>query len=126
MDLSDLNEMLAKQVKYNLSIAKEGLSNQYGVNVGKMILECYGDDVKTKMKAYAAAGSDARMCGCSLPVMTTSGSGNQGMTASLPIIIYAREKGLTEEQMYRGLILASLVTIHQKRLLDVYQLTVVL
>lgn len=114
MDLSDLNEMLAKQVKYNLSIAKEGLSNQYGVNVGKMILECYGDDVKTKMKAYAAAGSDARMCGCSLPVMTTSGSGNQGMTASLPIIIYAREKGLTEEQMYRGLILASLVTIHQK------------
>ena len=114
VDLSDLNEMLAKQVKYNLSIAKEGLSNQYGVNVGKMILECYGDDVKTKMKAYAAAGSDARMCGCSLPVMTTSGSGNQGMTASLPIIIYAREKGLTEEQMYRGLILASLVTIHQK------------
>ena len=114
VDLSDLNEMLAKQVKYNLSIAKEGLSNQYGVNVGKMILEYYGDDVKTKMKAYAAAGSDARMCGCSLPVMTTSGSGNQGMTASLPIIIYAREKGLTEEQMYRGLILASLVTIHQK------------
>lgn len=114
VDLSDINEMLAKQVKYNLSIAEEGLSHQYGVNVGKMILECYGDDIQTKMKAYAAAGSDARMCGCSLPVMTTSGSGNQGMTASLPIIIYAREKGLTEDEMYRGLILASLVTIHQK------------
>lgn len=113
-DLTYVREMLAKQVDYNLKIAEEGLINQYGVNVGRMILECYGDDVKSKMKAYAAAGSDARMCGCSLPVMTTSGSGNQGMTASLPIIVYAKEKGLSEDEMYRGLILASLVTIHQK------------
>lgn len=114
VDLSCFKEMLAKQVDYNLKIAEEGLINQYGVNVGRMILDCYGDDVKSKMKAYAAAGSDARMCGCSLPVMTTSGSGNQGMTASLPIIVYANEKGLTDDEMYRGLILASLVTIHQK------------
>jgi len=114
VDLTHLKDMLEQQVEYNLSIAKEGLNNQYGVNVGQMILDCYGDDVKSKMKAYAAAGSDARMCGCSLPVMTTSGSGNQGMTASLPTIIYAKEKGLTDDEMYRGLILASLVTIHQK------------
>lgn len=114
VDLSCFKEMLAKQVEYNLKIAEEGLINQYGVNVGRMILDCYGDDVKSKMKAYAAAGSDARMCGCSLPVMTTSGSGNQGMTASLPIIVYANEKGLSDDAMYRGLILASLVTIHQK------------
>lgn len=114
VDLTDLKDMLEQQVEYNLSIAKEGLNNQYGVNVGQMILDCYGDDIKSKMKAYAAAGSDARMCGCSLPVMTTSGSGNQGMTASLPTIVYAKEKGLTDDEMYRGLILASLVTIHQK------------
>lgn len=114
VDLTDLKDMLEQQINYNLTIAEEGLKNQYGVNVGQMILDCYGDDVKSKMKAYAAAGSDARMCGCSLPVMTTSGSGNQGMTASLPTIIYAKDKGLTEDEMYRALILASLVTIHQK------------
>ncbi|MDE5977105.1 MAG: L-serine ammonia-lyase, iron-sulfur-dependent, subunit alpha [Turicibacter sp.] len=114
VDLMDLKEVLEKQVHYNLTIAKEGLKNQYGVNVGQMILDCYGEDVKSKMKAYAAAGSDARMCGCSLPVMTTSGSGNQGMTASLPTIVYAKEKGLTDDEMYRALILANLVTIHQK------------
>lgn len=114
VDLTDLKEMLEQQVQYNLTIAEEGLKNTYGVNVGRMILDCYGNDVKSKMKAYAAAGSDARMCGCSLPVMTTSGSGNQGMTASLPTIVYAKEKGLSADEMYRALILASLVTIHQK------------
>ena len=68
MDLTDLKDMLEQQINYNLTIAEEGLKNQYGVNVGQMILDCYGDDVKSKMKAYAAAGSDARMCGCSLPL----------------------------------------------------------
>ncbi|MGL4335892.1 MAG: serine dehydratase subunit alpha family protein, partial [Turicibacter sp.] len=114
IDLSPIECLLKKQVSCNLKIAEEGLNEVYGVNIGKMILECYGNDINSKMKAYASAGSDARMSGCSLPVMTTSGSGNQGMTASIPVIVYAKEKGLTDEMMYRGLIVANLITIHQK------------
>ncbi|MDD3223553.1 MAG: L-serine ammonia-lyase, iron-sulfur-dependent, subunit alpha [Clostridium sp.] len=89
--IEDVKELLDKQIQYNLKIAEEGLSKKYGVNVGKMLLECYGTGVLTKIRAYAAAGSDARMSGCSLPVVTNSGSGNQGMTTSLPVIIYAKE-----------------------------------
>ena len=114
VDIEPVKELLEKQVTCNFEIAKEGLDDEYGVNVGRMILECYPNDVYAKMKAYASAGSDARMSGCSLPVVTTSGSGNQGMTASIPIIVYAKEKNLSEEQMYRGLVVANLITIHQK------------
>lgn len=114
VDIEDVTELLDKQVEYNLTIANEGLASNYGVNIGKMLLECYGDNVLTKIRAYAAAGSDARMSGCSLPVVTNSGSGNQGMTTSLPIIIYAQEKGIEKERMYRALVLANLITIHQK------------
>ncbi|MFZ5987623.1 MAG: serine dehydratase subunit alpha family protein [Bacillota bacterium] len=112
--MKDINAMLDRQVEYNLTIANEGLVSNYGVNVGRMLLECYGDNILTKIRAYAAAGSDARMSGCSLPVVTNSGSGNQGMTTSLPIIIYAKEKGIKKEKMYRALVLANLITIHQK------------
>jgi L-cysteine desulfidase len=112
--MEDMEELLDKQVEYNLTIANEGLTSNYGVNIGRMLLECYGDGILTKIRAYAAAGSDARMSGCGLPVVTNSGSGNQGMTTSLPIIIYAREKGFGKEKMYRALILANLITIHQK------------
>ncbi|HAX73393.1 MAG TPA: hypothetical protein DCY20_07705 [Firmicutes bacterium] len=114
VSISEVKELLEKQVSCNLKIAEAGLHNPYGVNIGKMILDCYGNDVYSKMKAYASAGSDARMSGCSLPVVTTSGSGNQGMTASIPVVIYAQEKELSEEMMYRALVLANLITIHQK------------
>ena len=114
VDIKDIDVLLSKQIEYNLTIAEEGLNSEYGVNIGKMILECYGDNVHSKIRAYAAAGSDARMGGCSLPVVTNSGSGNQGMTTSLPVIIYAQEKNIDKEKMYRALVLANLVTIHQK------------
>lgn len=114
VNMEDIRGMLDKQVEYNLTIANEGLLSNYGMNVGKMLLECYGNNILTKIRAYAAAGSDARMSGCSLPVVTNSGSGNQGMTTSLPIIIYAQEKGIDNEKMYRALVLANLITIHQK------------
>ena len=112
--LEDITCLLDKQIQCNLEIAEEGLNKNYGAGIGKMLLECYGDNVFNKMRAYAAAGSDARMNGCSLPVVTNSGSGNQGMTASLPVIIYASEKKLEKEKMYRALIMANLITIHQK------------
>ncbi|MBM6838334.1 serine dehydratase subunit alpha family protein, partial [Clostridium saudiense] len=100
---------------YNIRISEEGLKGTYGIGIGKVILESFpGDSVVTKLKAYAAAASEARMTGSSLPVMTNSGSGNQGMTTSIPVIIYAKEKGLTDEQLYRGLVFSNLMTIHQK------------
>lgn len=113
-DIDDARQMLDRQVEYNLAIAEEGLAGAYGVNVGRLLLESYGDSVFAKVRAYAAAGSDARMSGCVLPVITNSGSGNQGMTASLPVIIYAREKGIPTERMYRALLLSNLITIHEK------------
>lgn len=114
LKIEDVKELLDKQIKCNLKIAEEGLTKNYGVNIGRMLMECYGNDVFTKMRAYAAAGSDARMSGCSMPVVTNSGSGNQGMTTSIPVAIYAKEKNIEEEKMYRALVLANLVTIHQK------------
>lgn len=113
--IEDVKELLDKQIAYNISIAEEGLKGTYGIGIGKVILESFPtDSVVTKLKAYAAAASEARMTGSSMPVMTNSGSGNQGMTTSIPVIIYAKEKGLTEEQLYRGLVFSNLMTIHQK------------
>lgn len=114
VNIEDVEELLNRQIEYNLDIAMEGLNSNYGANVGRMLLKFYGDDIFTKIKAYASAGSDARMGGCSMPVVTNSGSGNQGMTVSLPIIIYAQEKGIEKEKMYRALVLANLISIHQK------------
>lgn len=114
VDIDDIQELLDRQIEYNLNIAMEGLNSNYGANIGKILLKFYGDDVFTKVKAYTSAGSDARMSGCSMPVVTNSGSGNQGMTTSLPIIIYAQEKGIQKEKMYRALVLANLISIHQK------------
>ena len=114
-----IRPIFQKVVNYNSAIAEEGLKGKYGVNIGKMILEniekgIYGNDVRNKAASYASAGSDARMSGCALPVMTTSGSGNQGMTASLPIIKFAAEKNLSEEELIRGLFVSHLITIHVK------------
>ncbi len=112
--LDDVRELLDRQIEYNLAIAEEGLSGAYGVNVGRLLLESYPGNVFAKARAYTAAGSDARMSGCVLPVITNSGSGNQGMTTSLPVIIYAREKGIGAEALYRALLLSNLITIHEK------------
>ena len=114
VDLSLVKELLDRQISYNWAIAEEGLKNPYGANIGKVLLRTEPNTVKTKAKAYAAAGSDARMNGCEMPVIINSGSGNQGMTTSLPVIVYAKEHGISEERMYRALVLSNLITIHQK------------
>ena len=113
-DLEWVRSTLDRQIQYNMAIAEEGMRNSYGANVGKVLLAAYGDDVKVKARAYAAAGSDARMNGCEMPVVICSGSGNQGMTASIPVIIYAREYGIDQERLYRALLVSNLCTIHLK------------
>lgn len=114
VDIQDIQDILQRQIDYNLAIAKEGLNGNWGANIGSVLLSTYGDDIKVKAKAYAAAGSDARMSGCEMPVIINSGSGNQGMTASLPIIVYAMEENVAQEQLYRALVISNLSTIHQK------------
>ncbi len=113
VEITDVKEILDRQIDYNTAIAREGLRGSYGAQIGKILLEDDGG-VAAKAKAYAAAGSDARMNGCELPVVINSGSGNQGMTASLPVIVYAGELNVTEEQLYRALCISNLVTIHLK------------
>lgn len=113
-DLEDVREILDRQIEYNTAISQEGLRGDYGANIGRILLEEYGDSVENRLKAVAAAGSDARMNGCDLPVIINSGSGNQGMTASLPVIEYAREKQCGRERLYRALLISNLMTLHQK------------
>ena len=114
VDIEDVREVITRQIEYNTAISQEGLRGDYGANIGSVLLETYGDSVLVRAKAAAAAGSDARMNGCELPVIINSGSGNQGMTTSLPVIEYAKELGASEEQLLRALTLSNLVTIHQK------------
>lgn len=114
VDLSLVKELLQRQIDYNTRIAQEGLAKGYGANIAKVLLHTYGDQVAIRAKAMAAAGSDARMSGCELPVIINSGSGNQGMSASLPVIEYARELSASEEQLYRALLISNLATIYQK------------
>ncbi|MDE7299305.1 MAG: L-serine ammonia-lyase, iron-sulfur-dependent, subunit alpha [Lachnospiraceae bacterium] len=114
VELSRVRDIITRQIEYNTAIAEEGLRNSYGAEIGRILLRSYGDSVQNRAKAMAAAGSDARMNGCELPVVINSGSGNQGMTASLPVIVYAKELGVSEETLYRALIVSNLVTIHLK------------
>ncbi len=114
VDVEDVRETLDRQIRYNTAISEEGLRGDYGANVGSVLLDTYGDSIFIRAKAKAAAGSDARMNGCELPVIINSGSGNQGMTTSLPVIEYAKELNVGEEKTLRALALANLVTIHQK------------
>lgn len=113
--IKDVQEVLDRQVSYNMAIATEGIQNSYGANIGRVLLHTYGeDDVKIRAKAMAAAGSDARMNGCELPVVINSGSGNQGITVSVPVITYARELNASEEDLYRALVVSNLSTLHIK------------
>ena len=112
--LSDVEEVIDRQVRYNTAIAQEGLRGDYGANIGQVLLDTYGQDVKIRAKAMAAAGSDARMNGCGLPVVIVSGSGNQGLTASLPVVEFAKELGVDRETMLRAVLVSDLVTIHLK------------
>ncbi len=114
VNLCDIEEIIKRQIDYNTAIAEEGLHHDYGANIGSILLRSYGNSVHNRAKAYAAAGSDARMSGCELPVVINSGSGNQGLTASLPVIIYAKELSVSKELLYRALVLSNLVTIHLK------------
>ncbi len=114
VDISDVKEVLDRQIECNTTIANEGLKNDWGANIGSILLSSYGNSVHNKAKAYAAAGSDARMSGCELAVVINSGSGNQGLTASLPVIVYANELKVSRESLYRALVVSNLVTIHLK------------
>ena len=113
VDLNLLRPILERQLEMNLAIAEEGLRNPYGANIGKTLL-AQSDDVRTRARAMAAAGSDARMNGCELPVCIVSGSGNQGLTASVPVAVYAKHLGASHEELLRALIVSDLVTVHQK------------
>lgn len=113
--LSDVEEALERQIAFNGAICEEGLKTDYGARVGKILLSAFGNDVHNRAKATAAAGSDARMNGCELPVVIVSGSGNQGITASVPVIVYAKELGVSHEKLLRALVVSNLVTVHLKR-----------
>ena len=115
--LDDVKELIREQIRCNSAIAAEGMIRPYGLKVGRTLLrECDCDnDIYIRARAMAAAGSDARMSGCSMPVVINSGSGNQGITVSLPVIEYARETGASEDKTIRALVAANLISIHQKR-----------
>lgn len=114
VNIDDIKEIIERQIEYNSAIAEEGLKNDYGARVGKILLSVYGNNVHNVAKATAAAGSDARMNGCSLPVVIVSGSGNQGMTASLPVIVYAKHLKVSRDKLIRAVALSDLITIHLK------------
>lgn len=111
--LDDVRSPICRQIEMNTRIAEEGLTGAWGAGIGKVLLAS-GEDLPTRIKAMAAAGSDARMGGCALPVVINAGSGNQGLTVSLPVITYARETGAADEDLIRALVLSNLVSIHQR------------
>ena len=114
VEIEDVRPTLERQMNYNLAIAKEGLTGNYGARIGQVLLKSYGNEVHVRAKAWAAAASDARMNGCSLPVVINSGSGNQGITCSVPVLIYAEELGVSEEMKFRALTVSNLITTHLK------------
>lgn len=113
-DINDVKEILDRQIACNTAIAQAGLSSSYGANIGKVLVNRGENSVRNRAKAYAAAGSDARMNGCELPVVINSGSGNQGITASLPILVYAKELSSDQNTIYRALLVSNLLAIHVK------------
>ena len=113
-DIEDVQDIVQRQIDYNYAIAQEGMAHDWGANIGKVLRQHYGDDIKIRARAMAAAGSDARMSGCEMPVIIVSGSGNQGITASVPVIEYAKELQVSHEAMLRAVTLSDLLTIHMK------------
>lgn len=114
LSTEDVEEVLEQQIRCNMAIAEEGLRHDYGANIGKTLLRGHEEDLSYRMRAYAAAASDARMNGCEMPVVINSGSGNQGITCSVPLIEYAKELHSGKEKLYRALIISNLVAIHEK------------
>lgn len=117
VDTDDIRELLQRQIDFNMAIAEEGMRGKYGANIGRVLLDTCGNDVQARAKAMAAAGSDARMNGCELPVVINSGSGNQGITVSVPVLVYAKELGAEEDKTLRALALSNLCAIHQKTMI---------
>ena len=114
LNVEDMRGGVGRQIEYNMAIAEAGLAGNWGANIGRVILRQQGQTLEKRACAYAAAGSDARMSGCEKPVIILSGSGNQGITASVPVVIVAREKGASEEELLKAVAVSDLVTIHQK------------
>ena len=114
VDISKVRYLFDRQIQYNMDIAYEGMSGNYGLGLGRVIRETYAESVVTRMKAYACAASEARMGGCDMPVIINSGSGNQGIASSVPVIVYARENNIQSEKLYRALVFSSLLTTFQK------------
>ncbi|NMM65322.1 serine dehydratase subunit alpha family protein [Clostridium sp. P21] len=115
VNLDDIKEVISTQIKYNSAISEEGLTNKWGSQVGQTLMKVSGDDVRMRARAAAAAGSDARMNGCALPVVINSGSGNQGITCTMPVLVYADDMEADEDTLYRALVLTNLISLHQKR-----------
>ena len=113
--MEDVREIIDRQIEMNSAISEEGLNNSWGASVGAALLKHYGNDVKFRAAAYAAAGSDARMNGCAMPVVINSGSGNQGLTVTMPVVVYAKELGVSHEKLIRALVLANMISLNQKR-----------
>ena len=113
VEIDDVKDIISRQIEFNSAISCEGLTHNYGARIGQLLANRNGE-VRTQACAAAAAGSDARMGGCDMPVIICSGSGNQGMTTSLPVITYAEHYGKSEDELYRALVLSSLVTLHLK------------
>jgi L-cysteine desulfidase len=114
VDLEDVAAPVERQLEYNCAIAREGMTRDWGANIGKVLREYYGEDVKVRARYMAAAGSDARMSGCEMPVIIVSGSGNQGITASVPVAVYAQELKVSHEKLLRAVVLSDLLAIHMK------------
>lgn len=114
LDIKDVRDTVGRQVQLNMALAEEGLANNWGANIGSVLLHHQGELLSKRAASYAAAGSDARMSGCEMPAMILSGSGNQGITASVPVAVYARALGKNEEEMLRAVVVSDLVTVHQK------------
>ena len=113
--MDDVREIISRQIKCNSAISEEGLKNEWGAQIGQTLLAIGNNDVRMRARAVAAAGSDARMNGCALPVVINSGSGNQGITCTMPVVVYAEEMGADEDTVYRALVLTNLISMHQKR-----------
>ena len=114
VDIKDVSDILDRQIAYNLAIAHEGIRGNYGANIGQVLSKYFPNDILTRCKALAAAGSDARMNGCDMPVIINSGSGNQGITCSVPVIYYAEQLNVSDDLLYRALVISNLCTIHIK------------